>query len=142
MAKYIFVDFDGVLHRNGHKRFECAEYFAKIVSAMDDVKIVFSTSWREYSSVETLTAYLPKSIQSKCVGKTPLIRESTVFPRYKEIMLYNNAHGIADRDWVAIDDMACLFPSGCPNLVLVDGSKGFSKKDAQLLQEKISIKQE
>jgi hypothetical protein len=137
MTKYIFLDFDGVMHRNGHKAFEYAEYFAKVVAPMEDVKIVFSTSWREYKTVENLAAYLPKSIQSKCVGKTPLIRESTIYPRYKEIMMYTNEKGIADRDWVALDDMACLFPANHPNLILVDGSQGFTKKVAKILRQKL-----
>lgn len=139
MSKYIFLDFDGVLHRNGHKAFECAEYFSKIVAPLADVKIVFSTSWREYKKVEELAAYLPKNIQSKCVGKTPLIREFGAYPRYKEIMLYTNDKGIADRDWIALDDMACLFPPNLPNLILVDGSKGFGKKDAKILKEKLFL---
>jgi hypothetical protein len=137
--KYIFVDFDGVMHRNGHKAFEYAEYFAKVISSMKDVdvKIVFSTSWREYSSVERLANYFPKNIQHLCVGKTPLIKQCISHPRLEEIMMYVKEHGIDDKDWVALDDMACLFPPNCPNLILIDGSKGFTKLDAKRLRKKI-----
>lgn len=141
MTKYIFLDFDGVMHKNGHTAFSRADYFAKVVSSMEDVKIVFSTSWREYATVEKLTAYLPKKIQHKCVGKTPLITDSTVYSRFKEILLYTEQHNISDNDWVALDDMACLFPSKNPNLILVDGSKGFSEKDAIILKDKLFPKQ-
>jgi hypothetical protein len=139
-VKYIFADFDGVMHRNGHKAFEYAEYFAKVVLQMShmtdfEFKIVFSTSWREYQSVERLTNYFPKQIHDKCVGKTPLIRESMPHPRFQEIMMYTKEHGIDDRDWVALDDMACLFPPGCPNLILIDGSRGFTKADAKRLRK-------
>ncbi len=137
-VKYLFVDFDGVMHRNGHKAFEYAEYFGKVISSMKDVeiKIIFSTSWREYSTVERLANYLPKNIRHLCVGKTPLIQHSISHPRFEEIMMYNKENGIEDKDWVALDDMACLFPSNCPNLILIDGSKGFTKADAKKLRKK------
>lgn len=143
-VKYLFVDFDGVMHRNGHKAFEHAEYFGKVISTMKDVevKIIFSTSWREYSTVERLANYLPKSIHHLCVGKTPLIKESVSHPRFHEIMMYNKEHGIEDKDWVAIDDMACLFPKECPNLILTDGSKGFTKADAKKLRTRFMYQDE
>ena len=136
-TKYLFVDFDGVMHRNGHKAFEFAEYFGKVITSMKevDIRIVFSTSWREYSTVERLANYLPKNIHHLCVGKTPLITDSVPHPRFKEIMMYNNEHGINDQDWVALDDMACLFPPNCPNLILIDGSKGLTKADARKLRK-------
>jgi hypothetical protein len=147
IIKYLFVDFDGVMHRNGHKAFEHAEYFGKIISQIShmtdvEVRIVFSTSWREYQTVERLANYLPKQIHARCVGKTPLIRESMPHPRFQEIMMYVKEHGIDDKDWVALDDMACLFPPSCPNLILIDGSKGFTKADAKKLRKHLIYQDE
>lgn len=138
-TKYIFLDFDGVLHRNGKLRFECVDVFAKAIASLDHVKIVFSTSWREYASVEKLTAYMPESIQDKCIGKTIVIKEPVTQPRYKEIMLYLKQHNIADTDWIAIDDMRSLFPLNCPNLFLIDGSKGFSQGHIKKLQDMLKL---
>lgn len=134
MTKYIFIDFDGVLHRTHGTRFECVEVFAKAIMNLD-IKIVFSTSWREYSTVERLANFLPEKIRSKCVGKTCVIRESIPHSRYYEIMEYVKEHNITD--WIAIDDMKVLFPPDCPNLLLIDGAKGFTKHDIKRLHERL-----
>jgi len=138
MNKFIFLDFDGVMHRHGKPAFHRAQYFADIISKFDDVGIVFSTSWREYSTLDKLKSHMPQSIHHRCIGMTPVIRESMKHPRYHEILLYNNNHGISNEQWIALDDMDCLFPKDCPNLILIDGKQGFSKVDAKKLIEKLT----
>lgn len=136
--KYIFLDFDGVLNINGKKSFYRAQYFADVVSKLENVKIIFSTSWREHFTVEKLASYLPKKIQHKCVDMTPIIREQITQIRYKEIMLYVNKHNIEQENWLALDDLACLFPKNCYNLVLVNSKTGFSNSERKILLEKIN----
>ncbi len=141
MEKYIFLDFDGVLNINGQQSFYRAQHFAEVVSPLDHVKTVFSTSWREYSTVEKLASYLPKKIQHKCVGMTPFIREHLTHIRYKEIMLYVNQHGIEQENWVALDDLAVLFPKNCDNLILVNPKTGFSRREEKILLDRLLPKQ-
>jgi hypothetical protein len=135
MSVYLFLDFDGVLHKNGGKRFEHIDIFAKAIQKYD-VKIVFSTSWREYSSVAKLSAYLPESLKDKCVGLTPMIKENIKSPRYHEILQYIENNNVTE-EWIAIDDMRVLFPLFCKNLFLVDGSEGFTTKYIKLLRDRI-----
>lgn len=135
MEKYIFLDFDGVLNIHGKKTFYRAQHFAEIVAPIPNVKIVFSTSWREYSTLEKLTAYLPASIHDKCVGMTPVIKHSMKYPRYHEILLYADKHNISKLHWLALDDMACLFPPQCENLILVNSKIGFSKQEAKKIKD-------
>lgn len=131
MTVYLFLDFDGVLHKNGSKAFEQADLFAKAISNYD-VKIVFSTSWREYSNLEKLKVRLPLNIQEKCVGLTPVIKEKMPHPRYHEIQKY-----LKDNKWIALDDMRVLFPVNCPELFLLNGSEGFTKHAIKLLRTRI-----
>ncbi len=131
--KYIFLDFDGVMHPEGKQAFSCAEYFAQSIKDLEDINIVFSTSWREYSSVERLAKYMPESIRDKCIGKTPVIRDCYKHVRYQEIMAFNKENKIKDNQWIAIDDMPVLFPKDCKNLILTNSKIGFSEKEAQMI---------
>lgn len=137
MAKpiYLFLDFDGVLHRNNHKAFECVQLFANTIQNYN-VNIVFSTSWREYSTLEKLKAYLPLSIQDKCIGLTPVIKEKIKHIRFAEINQYISVNNIVE-NWIALDDMRMLFPLDCPQLFLINGSEGFTEKNVQQLKETI-----
>ena len=40
-------------------------------------------------------------------------------------------------NWLAIDDLSVLFPPGCENLFLVNGSEGISPSVAKMLKKKI-----
>lgn len=133
---YLFLDFDGVLHTHSGKRFSLVENFAKVLKKFPEVKIVFSTSWREYSTVEFLSSYLPEELHSQCVGMTPWFKESMKYPRYNEIQHYLKENNITE-DWLAVDDLASLFPPDCPNLFLVNGREGITKETAKVLQKTI-----
>ena len=133
---YLFLDFDGVLHTHNGKRFSLVENFSKVLKKFPEVKIVFSTSWREYSTVEYLSAFLPVDIQSQCVGMTPWFKESMKYPRYYEIQQYLKVNNITE-DWLAVDDLAALFPPDCTNLFLVNGKEGMSKENAKTLQKRL-----
>ena len=115
---------------------ECLSgYFSDIISKHDDVNIVFSTSWREYSTVDRLKSHFPQKIQHKFIGMTPIITDAVTHTRFREIMMFNNQHQIPDYQWIAIDDMKCLFPPNCPNLILTDAKTGFSKKEEKILTQ-------
>lgn len=133
---YLFLDFDGVLHTHNGKRFSLVDNFAKVLKKYPQVKIVFSTSWREYSTVEFLKEYLPVSLHNQCVGMTPWFKESMKHPRFHEIQQYLKENNIQD-NWLAVDDLAVLFPLDCENLFLVNGRDGISPAVAKILERKI-----
>ena len=139
IEKFLFLDFDGVMHTHGKKSFCRAQYFADIILKYPSVKVVFSTSWREYATLEQLKIHFPRSIHDRFVGMTPVLKESITHPRYREILIYNNNHGIANNQWLALDDMKSLFPPGCPNLILVNSKTGFAKQEARELQLKLAL---
>lgn len=133
---YLFLDFDGVLHTHSGKRFSLVDNFAKVLRKYPQVKIVFSTSWREYSSIENLKNYLPQSLHSQCVGMTPWFKESMKHPRFHEIQHYIKENEIKS-NWLALDDLAVLFPPDCENLFLINGREGISTTVAKVLERKI-----
>ncbi len=133
--KYIFLDFDGVMHPDGKQAFSCAEYFADCIKDKNNLFIVFSTSWREYSTIEKLSSYLPSSIRNKCIGKTPLLKNHYKHVRYHEIMAYNSEKLIGDNNWIALDDMAIIFPPNCKNLILTNPRNGFGEREAHLVHK-------
>lgn len=135
MKKYIFLDFDGVLNIPGKPSFYRAEFFAQTIQVFDNVEIIFSTSWREHSSVPFLTSLMPSNIRHKITGKTPVIKDYVAHVRHKEILQYLEENNIQDEQWVAIDDMQSLFPKNCKNLILTDPKVGFYHREAKLLKD-------
>lgn len=133
---YFFVDFDGVVHTHNGRRFSLVENLAKVVRKFPEMKIVFSTSWREHATLEFLKNFFPEDIQHQCVGMTPWIRENIHHVRYHEIQQYLKENNIKN-PWLAIDDLAILFPQNCENLFLVNGREGVTKPTAKLLEKRI-----
>lgn len=133
---YLFLDFDGVLHKSGGISFSKVNILEKAVKKYDNLFIVFSTSWREHSTLERLTARMPVSIQPKCVGMTPVIKEPITYCRYHEILLYNTEHGIED-NWFALDDMKTLFPPNFPHLLWVDPKQALTEAHIHLIKQRI-----
>lgn len=134
MSKYIFLDFDGVLNISGKKSFYRAQHFADTIKDLDNLFVVFSTSWREYTPTEKLAELMPKSIRDKCIGKTPYSNNTASPIRYNEILAYTKTNDISNKQWVALDDMAILFPKDCKNLILTNHKIGFSKREADLIR--------
>lgn len=135
MTKYIFLDFDGVLHAYGRPKFELVPKFQDVVENYD-VRIVFSTSWREYQSLSQLQSHFHPKITHKLVGLTPILannHESAPHLRHREILLYLKQNNI-ESEWRALDDMDCLFPPSCPNLILCNGGVGFSNREKYILK--------
>jgi hypothetical protein len=135
---FIFLDFDGVLHKNNGKAFTNREVFADTIKDFENVKIIFSTSWREYSTLDRLKQYLPQNIRDMCVGMTPVIKDDIRHVRYQEILLYNSTHNIHD-NWIAVDDMSVLFPEKCANLLLINEKEAFTVASGRLLKKKIKL---
>lgn len=133
---YLFLDFDGVLHTHSGKKFSLVNDFAKVIEKYPQVKIVFSTSWREYATLDFLKSFLPIELHDQCIGMTPWMKTEVKHVRYQEIQKYLEENNIKS-PWIAVDDLSVLFPSGCENLFLVNGREGMNKSTAKLLEKRI-----
>ena len=136
--KYLFVDFDGVLHPSPSKGelFSQSKIFCdSLVNHKDNFLIVMSSSWRETYDYEDIIEAFEPTIRDRVVGVTPIL-ENNLHPlgRYHEIIAYCEQNQILDSDWVAIDDMAHLFPKKCPNLILTNPQTGITEKELQILE--------
>lgn len=141
--KYIFLDFDGVLHATGSyaEKFEHMDILCnQLKPYIGKFKIVISSSWRESFDFKDLRDLFPDFFQSSVAGHTPVINDNLRDgARYKEIMIFCNNKGISSSQWIALDDMANLFPKDCTNLILTDKTKGLTKENMDNLTDFIKL---
>lgn len=138
MCKYLFFDFDGVMHG---EQFHCAFFsHAKMVTDRlspykDNFKIIISSSWREEHGIEVLRRAFNEPLCQNVIGITPItVNGMNYHGRYLEIKQYCKIHNIKDNQWKAIDDLARLFPEKCPQLILTNSSTGITPKVLDLIE--------
>jgi hypothetical protein len=137
--KYLFVDFDGVLHGEEYNE----DYFAhskmfcdRLEQYQENFRIVVSSSWREVYEWDILVEAFEKPIQHLVVAHTPILVEGfTDGGRYLEIKQYCEENNIKDEQWKAIDDMDRLFPKNCSNLILTNPLVGLTPKNMDLIED-------
>lgn len=126
--RILFVDFDGVLHPEGHGGdvFCRVEHLWEILRACPDVEVVFSTSWKDHypldEMVDMATSNGGEDLVHRFVGATPGPLDS----REAECLAWlaaNRREGI----WLALDDRANWFSSD--NLYLVNGVTALTAED-------------
>ena len=131
--KYIFLDFDGVLHGEEYniEMFTHAKMFCEAIAPyQENLKIVISSSWREQFHMSGLKKGFPPEYHHLIVDATPVhINGMNRHGRYAEILEYCQKHDIAKNDWIAIDDMEYLFPPDCANLILTKNTTGLTPKN-------------
>jgi hypothetical protein len=131
--KYIFLDFDGVLHGEEFNipLFVHMDRFCNTIRPfLPDVNIIISSSWRETHSLEHLKSNFHQDIREFIVGETPVhVDGFSHCGRYKEILAYCKNNQIHLHQWIALDDMHDLFPENCPNLIAVQGFAGLSPRN-------------
>lgn len=140
----LFLDFDGVLHPQEHG----GELFCRrpllwdILRARPQVRVVFSTAWREKYALEELVAFATagggEDLAARFVGVTPihpLDLAEECRHREKECLawLAANRHG---GPWLAVDDVEQWF--SCPQLYLVDCETGLTAEDAARIIERLA----
>lgn len=138
----IFLDFDGVMHANyNDPPFSRAALLWKILRALPEARVVFSTSWRDNYAFDRMVNLTTRNggndLAHRFIGNTPnLEAEGRYGRRDLEIQswLTTNNHTGA---WLALDDMAELFTRDHPNLYLVDGNTGLTKADVKKIIEKL-----
>ena len=145
--KYLFLDFDGVLHPDRYsltnydpdRVFKNNEIFSQAPLLADllteyPCQIIISSSWRFTHSLEEMKEKLPKSIAKNFIGATG---EAYVgpHPRYNEIKEYLISSNKSLFSWRALDDSKIEFPNGCTDLILCDPNTGIASKQIQELKK-------
>jgi HAD domain in Swiss Army Knife RNA repair proteins len=141
----IALDFDGILHPNDlydKSPFCIAPQLWKILRAIPTANVVFSTSWRDSydfdNMLDFVTAGGGEDLVHRFIGNTPnLEAEGHYGRRDLEIQQWLDNHHHTGT-WLAIDDMAELFPVGHPNLYLVDGDCGLTDADVLAIMRRLS----
>lgn len=133
----VFLDFDGVLHPGLAGTFIYAPDFETFLQEHRDVQVVFSTSWREEETHQSLTEYFSPSLRQRFIGVTP-VSPGGPGSRWREIRAWLSEQGFGGR-WVALDDDATLFPPGCAELVRCDTARGLRKTQLDEMRGKLQL---
>ncbi len=121
----LFLDFDGVLRLSEDRtvpRHISVLRLEKFLLERPEIKVVFSTAWRNLRSFETLVSVFPPSIQSRFIGFTGTIEKKFEGSREVEIANYLWEYMAQNPEvekvaWIALDDSEKLFSINCPNLI-------------------------
>ena len=134
LAKYLYLDFDGVLHPNSFDKGQAFCLMPLLERALNgsDVRIVVSSSWRHHESKDYVKSLFPASIRSLFSGFTGEAL-AVRWARWNEISNHAALHGVTE--WRALDDAASEFPSDCPNLIYCDGHIGMQDIQVNLLRK-------
>lgn len=138
LQKYIFLDFDGVLHSYGksfshlhyfHQMLEIMKTYAKIYLNADvDIHVIFSTSWRKHKTTEQLSQYIyhdtiPMIFSSlsgyETFSKNGFIDEN----RLDLIKQYIQFNHISLDDILILDDMDILYSFVYENEIMFLGKQ-------------------
>ncbi|CAK0763689.1 conserved hypothetical protein [Gammaproteobacteria bacterium] len=134
--KFIFLDFDGVLHIKCGKHFSKLKLFEEYLTKMPKAEIVISSTWRESYEFEELRNFFDMPFREKVIGVTPILeRGFEIGGRQKEIELFLQKCCLAEKSssWIALDDTESLFNPNCKNLILVNSNTGFREEDGYQL---------
>jgi hypothetical protein len=111
----LFLDIDGVLHPDPTTQefaFCKAELLYELILDITNLKIVISSDWRKYHTIEELRKFIFKNnidYYEKIIGATPVIEELkfSYRGREQECLSWLKDNKI-EGDWFAIDDVACI----------------------------------
>lgn len=122
MLEVIFLDFDGVVHRQMNESFEYLPNLYKVLDLFPEIKIVISNDWRHCMNKDSYTNIFG-TYGSRIVGATGK-HESKM--RELEIMEYANMYNI--KNFIAIDDDCRnrLFSPNCEWLFKTNYYKGLN----------------
>lgn len=147
---YLFLDFDGVIHPVGSEQ---STYFCRLpmleeflMNEAPDWRVVISSSWREYFSLEAIRTFFSPVMRDRVVGCTPVSEDRSIpatwggqaslYPREVEIRHYLLRHCLPPNDWVALDDHAQWFrdPASNGHLVITNPAIGLTGDDIASLR--------
>jgi len=134
VQKFLYLDFDGVLHPNFTHKGNLFCHIPKFEEAIQwaDINVVISSSWRFQESPDWLTRLFSPSFRTNVVGFTgdAFIGKHA---RWNEITAHVKTNQVID--WMALDDAKNEFPDDCQNLILCDGKKGLDTPQLDLLKK-------
>lgn len=141
-AALIFLDYDGVLQTprlRDWRDFEFLPAFERVLRDFPTVGVVLTTTHRLGRSLDTLRRVYSEDIRAQIVGATPdLICGDADCGRYEEIQQYLREAGRLDTPWVALDDIARLYPRNCPELILCSPYGGFDEMVEEALRARLT----
>jgi hypothetical protein len=132
--RYLFLDFDGVLHTDTPPRdLRHASHLLPIVARLE-LKIVVSSTWREAYPLQEIVGRLG-ALGRFVVGKTPVwstLEEDVpdVGVRQLEIEAWLQKKAAPATPWVALDDEADNFRPSCKRVFLTDRRVGLDAQAA------------
>ncbi len=147
-AMILFLDFDGVLHRDNaevNEYFGCLHLIEAVLRDFSSVSIVISSSWGQVHSLPELRECFSEDMRSRVIDVTPgglLLSEipSELWNFVREAQcdawIRKNCPGMP---WLALDDQAWRFAPASPNLLLVDGKTGLIEEDAKELRRRVNL---
>ncbi len=135
-AKYLFLDFYGVLHPslcNDNDIFSKVNLLSQALTS-SKCQIIISSSWRFQFTLDQLKKMLPISISTLIVDVTGEALNGQ-YARYNEIRHWLESKQKPFSDWNAIDDVINEFPPDCPNLIATKSSQGIMQDQIIMLKQ-------
>jgi hypothetical protein len=134
---FVFLDLDGVLRRNSAPPAKletaCLDCFCRALSSLPDARIVISSGWRTFVTLDDIRSHFPPGVAERIVAVTPVLEGGEPYARYREIQAFLRDHAAQGDRWVALDDDPANFPGGSPNVLLIDGETAFDDTAASRL---------
>ena len=122
----VFLDFDGVCHRNFNESFEKLPLIESLLE-QHDCQIVISSNWRETCSEEVLKDRVGEVIWSRVVGFTPVLSGQL---RDKEVLAFSSYYRL--ENFIVLDDDKDLFDDNS-FVYFVDRRKALMPQDIEAL---------
>ncbi len=131
-AKYLYLDFDGVLHPNACEKGKAFCLMPLLEQALhgSDVKVVVSSSWRHHETEAYIRQLFTASIRPLLSGFTGEALAGR-WARWHEITQHAASHDVTE--WRSLDDAASQFPPDCANLIYCEGHIGIQKNQVDML---------
>lgn len=144
----LFLDFDGVLHRemsNQSEWMNALPILERALQAADpqqDIAVVISSDWKYDHDLSALRRFLGLDVGRRVIGVTPdrsLLEglETPRAPRQVEIMAWLAEHA-PGAQWLAIDDRTNYFEKDCARLLVTDSKKGLVPMDEERITDALN----
>lgn len=139
-ARFVFLDFDGVLHPGLAGTFIYLPLFEEFLRRQHDVLVVISSTWRLDQPIQDILRLFSDDVRPRVVGVTPSIQAVRHGARYAEIHSWLVAHQASHLPWVALDDDESLYPFPCHQLVKCDAARGLRAQHLVEVCAKLKLK--
>jgi len=142
----LFLDFDGVLHpldADPDRLFCCAPLLWTILRLHPQIRVVFTTAWRQQLSIRALIDYTllggGEDLAFRFIDVTPDLEFDEDYQHRRlecEAWLAENNH--ESTPWLALDDAPSLMGlAASPNIYIVDRQQGLRDQDVEAVTTRI-----